>query len=729
MRFLIFFFVAALSLHAAPRNGPSTPSPAQPNILLILVDDMGWGDLGVFHQDAREKKRLPAIETPHFDKFAAEGAQLLRHYSACPVCAPARASLFTGVHQGHAETIRDNNFDAALENSHTLASVLKAAGYDTALIGKWGIGGGKERGGTPETSSAWPTRRGFDYFFGYHNHIAGHRHYPKEAVAVDPDTGHNAVWSSTASETKEISQDCDYCYTTDLFTARAKKWIVDQRKHNPKHPFFVALTLTAPHARLAVPCGPYPKGGGLKGGVQWLGKPGKMINTASSNWDTYIYPAYEKKDWPLFAKRHATMITRIDDAIGDLVRLMKDLKIDENTMIVFLSDNGPHNEAGSVGPKPGHPAPAQNPAFFQSYGPFDGIKRDCWEGGMRVPALVRFPGTVKPGLKTLFPSQFQDWMATFAELANIPRPMRSDGVSLLPLLRGNAAEQPAGIVYTEYAYGGKTPNYRDFMPQRAGSKQGQMQVVYVDGLKGVRYDVKDIHTPFEIYDTAKDPGERNNLAASHPQLQEKMEKAVLYNRRAYDYHAANRGVTGKRPYDNALVPALDKTGSQQGLVKRQLRATSPWVPEFDTLPGAAKAVRSNTADPASIKFPAGSVTELQGTLTIPADGNYTFYAELDKVDGSKAYIKMHNFQLIDADSNYEPGTLATSSAAANVTEANAAKNGQRPIPLAAGPHPVTITVVQGPKASGRLHLYWKRADQAEKSPIPASAWKQPAAAP
>ena len=725
MRLLLLSLLAAFSIDAAP-----TPpvQPRQPNIVLILVDDMGWGDLGVTHQNARDKKKLPAIETPHFDRFAAEGTQLLRHYSACPVCAPARASLFSGVHQGHAETIRNNNFDAALENSHTLASVLKAAGYSTALIGKWGIGGGKEQGGTPETAAAWPTKRGFDYFFGYHNHIAGHRHYPKETAAADPDTGHNAIWSSDEHKTEEISQDCDFCYSTDLFTARAKKWIVDQRKRNPKKPFFVALTFTAPHARLAVPCGPYPKGGGLRGGVQWLGKPGKMINTAACDWDSFIYPAYKNKDWPLFAKRHATMITRVDDAVGDLVHLMKDLKIDDKTMIVFLSDNGPHNEAGAVGGKPGHPAPAQDPSFFQSYGPMDGIKRDCWEGGLRVPALVRFPGTVKPGQKTLSPSQFHDWMATFADLAGIARPMRSDGVSLMPLLQGNPDAQPESTIYSEYAIGGTTPGYGDFTSGHKGRKRGQMQVVYVDGLKGVRYDMKDVRDPFEIYDTAKDPGERVNLAAKRPELQEKMQKEALYNRRAFDYvwnraYKRNNPITGKRPYDKTLVPPVEQKNARPGATVRRVMATSPWVPAFDTLPGAAKAVSRKITDPAGVKLPAGSITEFQGYIDVPQDGNYTFSLQLDRVTGSKAYAKMHAFQLVDADFNYIPGTEASSSSAINADEADPGQNGKQPIPLAAGLHPVTITVVQGPGSAGHMRLFWQRAGEKDKTPVPASAWK------
>ena len=211
-------------------------APGKPNIILVLVDDMGWGDLS-FCPDLTGKG--PAIPTPRLADMAKKGALLSRHYTAAPVCAPARASLFSGVHQGHAEVVRNNSFDAALENSHTLATVLREAGYATALIGKWGIGGGAEGGGTPKTAAAWPTKRGFDYFFGYHNHIAGHRHYPKEENNADPDMHANAIWDMEDMITKDL----DNCYSTDLFTARAKKWIQDHRAAHPKQPFFLALTL------------------------------------------------------------------------------------------------------------------------------------------------------------------------------------------------------------------------------------------------------------------------------------------------------------------------------------------------------------------------------------------------------------------------------------------------------------------------------------------------------
>ncbi len=217
----------------------------------------------------------------------------------------------------------------------------------------------------------------------------GHRHYPYEDPYQDPENNCNAIWDAEQLITPHLPG----CYSTDLYTARAKKWIVDHQKNSPNKPFFLMLAHTAPHARLALPAMPYPQGGGLKGGVQWLGESGRMINTAShESWDSYMHPRYAKAPWPEAAKRHASMITRLDESMGDLVTLLKDLKIDRNTYIIFTSDNGAHDEYGAV-PHGGeaHPSLRQNPAFFRGYGLCDGIKRDVWEGGLRVPCLVYAP--------------------------------------------------------------------------------------------------------------------------------------------------------------------------------------------------------------------------------------------------------------------------------------------------------------------------------------------------
>lgn len=720
----LFVSLIALVMAAAPM---SAAAQKVPNIILILVDDMGWGDFSP-NMAGLPDDGVPAIQTPRLAEMASLGVQLRQHYTAAPVCAPARASLFSGVHQGHAEVIRNNSFDAALENSHTLASVLKQAGYVTALIGKWGIGGGKEQGGTPQTSAAWPTKRGFDYFFGYHNHIAGHRHYPKEESSIDPDTHCNAVWDDGVVITDRL----DNCYSTDLFTARAKKWVADIHAAQPDKPFFLALTLIAPHARLAVPSVPYPEGGGLKGGVQWLGTPGHMINTAEGAWDTYIEPYADRKEWQHYAserfgqgaesaldaaQRHATMITRVDSAVGDLLQLLRDLRIDDNTFIVFTSDNGPHNEPGAVGAIAGHPAPRQNPAFFRSYGVFDGIKRDVLEGGLRVPCIVYAPALIQKGVvNNTDASQFQDWMATFADLAGVPKPMRCDGVSLLPLLRGQKPNE--GVVYAEYAFGGSTPQYPDFIPGRGTHPRGEQQVIFFRDaasgklLKAERTDMKTGEEDFEIYDVQEDTHEARNLAAQYVDQQEMLKAAAAYNRRAYDYYRdpvyGRRGNAcgGFRSYDAQLVPANKYASVQSGWKMRRVSAVCPWVPEFETLPNASSAQTVVVQDPLREVLPPDSVTEFRGCIEVPHDGIWHFRLVAQGGQGTRAYMKMHQFQLIDADANYTPGSAADCSAAANTEEALTDKTGKKGIPLRAGLHEITLTVVQGGDRAGRVLLEW-----------------------
>ena len=311
--------------------------------------------------------------------MAANGATMPQHYCAAPVSAPSRASIMLGVSQGHAN-VRDNEFDKALEDNYTVGNVLQKAGYTTAAIGKWGLQGlGKDT-----NWPAHPLNRGFDYYYGYMRHKDGHEHYPKEGLY----DGLKEVWENRT----EVSKDLDKCYTGDLWTAVAKRWIVDHEKGNDANkPFFMYLAYDTPHAVLELPTQAYPEGGGLKGGMQWLGTPGQMINTASGKVDSWVHPDYvnatwdddnnpatPEVTWPDTYKRQATIVRRIDSEVGDLIQLFKDLRIDSNTLIVFTSDNGPSNE--SYLPKNFVP---NNPDFFNSFGPFDGIKRDCWEGGTK----------------------------------------------------------------------------------------------------------------------------------------------------------------------------------------------------------------------------------------------------------------------------------------------------------------------------------------------------------
>lgn len=732
-RFLALLAFCLLSLS-------SGAAANKPNIILVLTDDLGWGDLHLPGRDRDAPEEIPTLSTPTLSRLAQEGVLLTQHYSSAPVCAPARASLFSGVHQGHAQVIRNNNFDAPLENTHTLASVLKAAGYATALIGKWGLGGGREGGGTPDTAAAWPTKRGFDFFFGYHNHIAGHRHYPLEESNADPDTGCNAVWEGDAVITDQLKN----CYSTDLFTARAKRWIADHHAAHPGQPFFLALTLTAPHARLALPAAPYPAGGGLRGGVQWLGQPGRMINTAEGTWDSFLEPAYrDNPQWKARARacggekagalleaaqRHAAMVTRIDQAVGDLLQLCRELGMEQDTFFVFLSDNGPHNEPGAVSPLPGHPAPAQRPDFFRSYGPLDGIKRDVWEGGLRVPCIVHAPGRVQAGAASSFPSQFHDWMATFADLAGVPRPLRCDGVSLLPTLRGEEKAQKPGIVYTEYAFNGPMVVYPDYAPNKRNRRRGEQQVLFCqapDGrmLKAIRTDIRTGKEDFELYDVRADSHESVNLASRYPELQETLRTTVLRHRRAWDYErhpdAGERQspCTGRRPYDGLPVPANEVDSVQPGWRMRQVKGECPWVPEMETLPGAKEAPVSLVAVPTDVELPAGSITEFRGYLRLPpGDAPWHFFLTLDAVPGSKAFMRMHGFHLIDAESGYTPGCTADESSAAQAPEAQPGSNGRKGVPLRPGLHEICLVVVQGPSSPGRFKLEWSQGEDRETSP-------------
>lgn len=226
------------------------------------------------------------------------------------------------------------------------------------------------------------------------------------------------------------------------------------------------------------------------------------------------------------------MIARLSDSFEDLIQTLKDLNIDRNTLVILTSDNGPHDEGG------------QDPRFFRNYGPFDGIKQDAWEGGFRVPTIVRWPGRIPAGTESGRPSQFHDWMATLAELGGVRAPFRSDGVSLLPTLLNRGEQQP-GRVYMEYSAKesrGKahTPDYRDFLASRRNAARGDQQMVYIGRYKGVRTNIQTHADPFEIDDTAQDPAERRDLKDTPEgrKLQPRMHDMVLRMRRVYILCAA-----------------------------------------------------------------------------------------------------------------------------------------------------------------------------------------------
>ncbi len=674
-------------------KGEGNREHKKPNIIFILTDDLGYGDLGVLFQNMRAQEKgaaHPREYTPNLDRMAEEGALMTQHYSAAPVCAPSRASLLLGRSQGHTN-IRDNQFDKALDNNHTLGSVLQTAGYTTAAIGKWGLQG---KGGKAPNWTAHPLNRGFDYYLGYIRHGDGHEHYPKEGIY----RGRKEVYENRVN----IAEDLDKCYTTDLFTAAAKKWIVDFKKgEEGEKPFFMYLAYDTPHAVLELPTQAYPAGGGLNGGLQWLGEPGKMINTASGEVDSWMHPDYANAtydhdgdpataqlSWPEVYKRYATDTRRIDDAVGDIIQLLKDLKIDDNTMVVFTSDNGPSKESYLAN----EPI---DPTFFKSFGPFDGIKRDCLEGGVRMPTLALWPGHIPAGNKIETPSISYDWMPTFTQMAGLPAPAISDGVSLLPSVLGKGT-QPESNIYIEYFQAGKTPDYDDFIPEHQGRARNQMQLVRFGNYVGLRYDIKSHNDHFEIYDVLQDPQQTQNLA-DDPKLatlQQKMKDKVLGSRIP--------NTTALRPYDNVLVPAVDEVETKNGISWKSFKGEFPWVPEVATLAQYEEGVVDQLNGTVNSGNDSGAMF-FEGFIRVPLDGDYTFYLSANLA----AFLRIHDAAVVDADYEYFQ---------------NSPKSGS--IKLKAGLHPYRIYFKSPRRGKSSLKLEWS-GPNLERETIPANAFFKP----
>ncbi|MGI8636254.1 MAG: sulfatase-like hydrolase/transferase [Segetibacter sp.] len=661
----------------------------QPNIIFILTDDLGYGDVGVFYQNLRKKtndRSEPWTSTPNIDHLAAQGAMLPQHYCAAPVCAPARASLLLGVNQGHAN-VRDNQFDKALEDNHTLGTVLRKAGYTTAAFGKWGLQGLNSEG--PDWP-AHPLNRGFDYYFGYIRHKDGHEHYPKEGLYDGP----KQVWENRTN----IADKLDKCYTADLWTAAAKKWIISyEKEHSAARPFFMYLAYETPHAVLELPTQPYPAGGGVKGGIQWLGEPGHMINTASNKPDSWIHPDYANATydndknpstrevaWPDVYKRYATSVRRIDDAVGDLMHLLKDLHIDDNTFIIFTSDNGPSIES--------YLPEKITPDFFNSFGPFDGIKRDCWEGGVRMPTIASWPARIPKGSVVQSPSAVYDWLPTLTDAAGFPAPARTDGVSLLPSLT-HSGKQRKSLVYIEYFEKQSTPQFKEFDPQHRNRKRNQMQVIRSGDTLGVRYNIKMQNDNFEIYNVRTDPQEIHNLANNPGMdiMQKKMKEKVLQVRMP--------DTSAPRPYDNEFVPAMPNIKTRPGVRWKAYNHSLQWIPDVTTLTaengGIAQGINANV-----YKRTNNGLLYFEAFLQVPKDGQYTFYLNTD--DG--AFLRIHDAAVIDEDFGYVSGTERAGT-----------------IRLKAGLHPFRLYYSVKKGKNPLLDFKWE-AEGSAKQAIPASAF-------
>lgn len=501
--------IAALLLALSPLAAIARP---RPNIVFILADDLGFGDVGF--QPFAQTNVLARLRTPGLARLAEGGVTLTAHYAAAPVSAPSRASLITGRVQG-ACSLRDNCFDRAFTETNTLASVLHGTGYATWAVGKWGVAGGGESG---EPVSSHPLDRGFDYFYGFLDHLAGHTYYHYR--------GHlkNAFMGITENRS-DATDSAIGIYSTDLFVAKAKQLVSRHVATRPDTPFFLYLAVNTIHGSgrdnptltnkkpLHVPGRPYPSQG-----VSWplAPEPIEMRNT-------WIEPTYRTLPEP--AARYATAISRLDDALADFLRELDHLGIARDTLVVFTSDNGPADEYGA------------DPRAFASNGPFDGLKRDVFEGGLRVPAIVRWPARLAGGQTDAAPSQFHDWMATLAAAADATCPRESEGVSLLPRWRGWAAgctiPPVPSLVYTQYEFpwGGASATFRAFKARKAPVR-GLQQMVRVGDYVALRTRMREGPARTRLYNIAWDPFEAHDLS-SRPEEQARVKAltAILDERR------------------------------------------------------------------------------------------------------------------------------------------------------------------------------------------------------
>lgn len=422
---------------------------AAPNLIFILADDLGYAELGSFGQKV--------IQTPNLDRMAAGGLKFTQFYAGATVCAPSRSVLMTGLHQGHTR-VRGNGDPQSpsswLRNEDvTIAEALKSAGYRTAMIGKWGLGS------TGEATQGLPLNQGFDEFFGFLEHAHAHNHYPdhlwrnQEKITLP-----NKV-TPVGNRGGGYAVD-GVLYADDLCADEALKFVA----RNQKEPFFLYWSFVVPHAN------------------------NERTRELKNGAEVPDFGPYATKDWPDPDKGQAAMVTRLDGYVGRMMDLLQELGIAGNTLVIFTSDNGPHNESG------------HDLARFQPAGPLKGIKRDLTDGGIRVPAIAWWPGKVPADTTSARAAYFGDWFATACELAGTAPPATLDSISFVPTLLGDPGNQKDHeFLYWEFHEGGF-----------------HQAALYRGRWKGIR--TGNIGNPLALHDLSNDPGETTDVAAGNPEI-------------------------------------------------------------------------------------------------------------------------------------------------------------------------------------------------------------------
>ena len=426
-------------------------SQRKPNIVYILADDLGYGDLSCYGQQK--------FSTPNIDRLAAEGMKFSQHYSGSTVCAPSRCALMTGLHTGHAQVrgnreVQPEGQAPMASDTVTIPTRLRQAGYVSGMFGKWGLG-------APGSKS--DPMVFFDEFYGYNCQREAHTFYPKH------------LWHNR----QKVPLD-GKTYSHDLIMNAAMEFI----RANRNTQFFCYMPVTIPHAAMHAPEALHNKYRAQY--PQFEDRVGKYAGPNVQN-PVAAFPA---------------MVQHLDTGVGRILDLLEALGIDDNTLVLFTSDNGPHREGG------------HDPDFWDSNGPLKGIKRDLYEGGIRVPFLARWPGTIQPKTSSDHVSAFWDMLPTFCEMAGVECPENTDGISILPTLQGRAQERH-DYLYWEF------------------TERGGKQAIRRGDIKAVKLNVsKNPNAPIELYDLAKDPGETRNMAREHPEIVQEMK--VLFKQARVD---------------------------------------------------------------------------------------------------------------------------------------------------------------------------------------------------